>query len=49
MRKILLILTVLFAVAVVTQSCGASRGNTSRGNKNGVGCPSGNPNKPFRA
>jgi hypothetical protein len=43
MKKILLIVSVLFALAVITQSCGASR------NGNGVGCPKGNPNKPFRA
>jgi predicted small secreted protein len=43
MKKLLLIIAVLFAIATIAQSCGASR------NKNGVGCPSGNPNKPFRS
>ncbi len=44
MKKLFLIVVVLFTIGTLVQSCGASRSG-----KGGVGCPKGNPNKPFRA
>lgn len=41
MKKLFLIGLVLFTITVIVTSCG--------GNRNGVGCPTANSSKPFRA
>jgi hypothetical protein len=41
MKKLLLVLLVAAGVSIVASSCG--------GQRKGVGCPTANSNKPFRA